>query len=59
MEPFRWRRALLLGLISSAASLAGLVVDLRDVPLKLPDRADLRGELLDAWQSVLVTGRDA
>jgi len=34
-------------------------VDLRDVPLRLPDRADLRGELLDAWQSVLVTGRDA
>ena len=27
MEPFRWRRALFLGLVSSAASLAGLVVD--------------------------------
>src|SRR5215510_9239047 len=27
MEPFRWRRALFLGLVSSAASLAGLVFD--------------------------------
>jgi hypothetical protein len=27
MEPFRWRRALFLGLVSSTASLAGLVVD--------------------------------
>src|SRR5215475_5781400 len=27
MEPFRWRRALFLGLISYAASLAGLVFD--------------------------------
>jgi hypothetical protein len=27
MEPFRWRRALFLGLVSYAASLAGLVFD--------------------------------
>src|SRR3989454_2791092 len=27
MEPFRWRRALFLGLVSYAASLAGLVYD--------------------------------
>jgi Na+/melibiose symporter-like transporter len=27
MEPFRWRRALFLGLVSSATSLAGLVID--------------------------------
>jgi hypothetical protein len=45
--------------IDVTGGLAGLVVDLRDVPLRLPDRADLRGELLDAWQSVLVSGRDA
>ena len=44
--------------IDVTGGLAGLVVDLRDVPLRLPDRADLRGELLDAWQSVLVAGRD-
>jgi len=28
------------------------------VPLRLPDRADLRGELLEAWQTSLVTGKD-
>ena len=38
--------------------LGGLVVDLRDVPLRLPDRADLRGELLESWQTAIVTGRD-
>jgi len=27
MEPFRWRRAFFLGLVSYAASLAGLVFD--------------------------------
>jgi len=62
---FRFRDRVRLGgrghhfAIDVTGGLAGLVVDLRDVPLKLPDRADLRGELLDAWQSVLVTGRDA
>jgi hypothetical protein len=62
---FRFRDRVKLGgrgkhfAIDVTGGLAGLVVDLRDVPLRLPDRADLRGELLDAWQSVLVTGRDA
>jgi hypothetical protein len=62
---FRFRDRVRLGgqgkhfAIDVTGGLAGLVVDLRDVPLRLPDRADLRGELLDAWQSVLVTGRDA
>ena len=41
--------------IDVTGGLGGLVVDLRDVPLRLPDRADLRGELLEAWQTV---GRD-
>jgi hypothetical protein len=36
--------------------LGGLVVDLRDVPLRLPDRADLRGELLEAWQASVRNG---
>ena len=35
------------------------MVDLRDVPLRLPDRADLRGELLESWQTAVVTGREA
>jgi hypothetical protein len=43
--------------IDVTGGLGGLVVDLRDVPLRLPDRADLRGELLDAWQTSLVNGR--
>ena len=33
--------------IDVTGGLAGLVVDLRDVPLRLPDRADLRGEVLE------------
>ena len=39
--------------------LGGLVVDLRDVPLRLPDRADLRGEVLESWQATVLNGRDA
>jgi len=38
--------------------LGGLVIDMRDVPLKLPDRSDIRGELLESWQTAIVTGRD-
>jgi hypothetical protein len=33
--------------------LGGLLVDTRDVPLRLPDRAERRRELLDAWQRPL------
>ncbi len=44
--------------IDVTGGLGGLVVDLRDVPLKLPDRADLRGELLESWQTAIVTGRE-
>ena len=45
--------------IDVTGGLGGLVVDLRDVPLRLPDRADLRGELLESWQTAMVTGADA
>ena len=38
--------------IDVTGGLGGLLVDLRDVPLRLPDRADLRGELLEAQQAV-------
>ena len=34
------------------------MVDLRDVPLRLPDRADRRRDLLAAWQSSLWAGSD-
>ncbi|HET7678148.1 MAG TPA: hypothetical protein VFK38_09895 [Candidatus Limnocylindrales bacterium] len=33
--------------------LCGLLVDTRDVPLRLPERAERRRELLDAWQRPL------
>ena len=62
---FRFRDTVRLGArgrhfaIDVTGGLGGLVVDLRDVPLKLPDRADLRGELLESWQTAVLTGRDA
>jgi hypothetical protein len=39
-----------------SGGLAGLLVDLRDVPLRLPERPDRRRELLAAWQEALWTG---
>ena len=39
--------------IDVAGGLAGLMVDLRDVPLRLPDRSDRRRELLDGWQAAV------
>ena len=45
--------------IEVTGGLGGLVVDLRDVPLKRPDRADLRGEMLESWQASLLNGSDA
>jgi hypothetical protein len=45
--------------IDVTGGLGGLMVDMRDVPLHLPDRADLRGELLGTWQSAIRTGLEA
>ena len=39
--------------------LGGLLVDLRDVPLRLPDRLERRRDLLTAWQAALWAGLDA
>jgi hypothetical protein len=39
--------------VDVTGGLGGLLVDLRDVPLRLPDRADLRGELLEDWQAAV------
>lgn len=36
--------------------LGGLLIDLRDVPLRLPDRLERRRELLAAWQQSLWAG---
>lgn len=44
--------------IDVAGGLGGLMVDLRDVPLKLPDRADRRRDLLAAWQSSMWAGSE-
>jgi hypothetical protein len=41
-----------------AGGLGGLLVDLRDIPLRLPDRAARRRELLGAWQAALWPGFD-
>jgi len=45
--------------VDVAGGLGGLLVDLRDVPLRLPDRPDRRREVLAAWQDALWTGVDA
>jgi hypothetical protein len=61
---FRFRDTVRLGArgrhfaIDVTGGLGGLVVDLRDVPLRLPDRADLRGELLESWQTAVLTGSE-
>ena len=44
--------------VDVSGGLGGLLVDLRDVPLRLPDRLDRRRELLDAWQESLWPTRD-
>jgi len=36
--------------VDVAGGMAGVIVDLRDVPLRLPDRLERRRELLAAWQ---------
>ncbi len=38
--------------------LAGLVVDLRDIPLRLPERSDARRDLLAGWEAALWPERD-
>jgi hypothetical protein len=45
--------------IDVTGGLVGLVVDLRGVPLNLPDRADLRSELFDAWDAAVRAGAEA
>lgn len=44
--------------IDVTGGLGGLLVDLRDVPLRLPERADRRRDLLAAWQAALWAGAD-
>lgn len=42
--------------VEVSGGLGGLLVDLRDVPLRLPERSERRRELLAAWQEALWTG---
>jgi hypothetical protein len=44
--------------IDVTGGLGGLMVDLRDVPLRLPERADLRSEALEAWQAAVAAPSD-
>jgi hypothetical protein len=44
--------------IDVTGGLGGLLLDLRDVPLRLPDRADLRGELLESWRMAVAGTAD-
>jgi hypothetical protein len=61
---FQFRDAVRLGgrgrkfAIDVTGGLGGLLVDLRDVPLRLPDRPERRRELLEAWQDSLWVTRD-
>jgi hypothetical protein len=61
---FRFRDQVNLGLrarharIEVGGGLGGLLIDLRDVPLRLPDRLDRRRALLGAWQAALWPGLD-
>ena len=44
--------------VRATGGLAGLVVDLRDIPLRLPERADARRDLLVRWEAALWPERD-
>jgi len=61
---FEFRDAVRLGArgrhfaIDVAGGLGGLLVDLREVPLRLPDRHDRRREILASWQAGLWGGGD-
>ncbi len=42
----------------TTGGLAGVLVDLRDIPLRLPDRPERRREVLAAWRRDVMTGID-
>ncbi len=45
--------------VQVTGGLAGLVLDLRDVPLRLPERPDRRREILTTWEQALWPEREA
>jgi hypothetical protein len=44
--------------VEVGGGLGGLLIDLRDIPLRLPDRAERRRAMLEAWQAAFWTGGD-
>ena len=64
MAEFQFRDPVRLGTrgrhfaVDVAGGLGGLLVDLRDVPLRLPERPDRRRELLAGWQEALWAGHE-
>ena len=44
--------------LAVSGGLAGLLLDLRDIPLRLPERPDRRRELLGTWERALWPERD-
>lgn len=55
-SPARFGRRTRRGGVSVTGGLAGLIVDLRDVPLRLPDRRDRRRALLAGWSALAWPG---
>ncbi len=45
--------------VAVSGGLAGLLLDFRDIPLRLPERPDRRRELLGTWERALWPERDA
>jgi hypothetical protein len=45
--------------VAVSGGLAGLLLDLRDIPIRLPERADRRRELLGTWERALWPEHDA
>ena len=62
---FRFRDTIRLGTrgrhfaVDVAGGLGGLLVDLRDVPMRLPERQERRRELLHAWQASMWAGSES
>ena len=45
--------------VQVTGGMAGLLVDLRDVPLRLPDRLEMRREAMAAWEGHVWAGTEA
>lgn len=57
-SPARLGRRTRRGHVAVSGGLAGLIVDLRDVPLRLPERRDRRRALLIGWSALAWPGDD-